>query len=56
MISITTQLKLHTSLHTVRGHVVQELLQAAADMDVLILGKGGSTASNHIGAVAQRVA
>lgn len=56
VVTITTQLKLHSSLLIVRGHVVQELLRAAEGMDLLILGKAGSSPGKRLGNVAQRMA
>jgi nucleotide-binding universal stress UspA family protein len=57
IVSVSSQLKLHGSLQVVRGHVVQELLQAAANVDLIILGKGGRAASGiRIGSVALRIA
>ena len=56
VVTITTQLKLHSSLQIVRGHVVQELLRAAAGTDLLILGKAGASPGKRLGNVAQRMA
>lgn len=54
VISVTTQLKLRGSLQIVRGHVAEELLQAARGVDLVILGKGGPAPGNRIGAVVER--
>lgn len=56
VVSITTQLKVHSTLQIVRGHVVQELLRAAEGMDLLILGKAGASPGKKLGNVAQRMA
>jgi len=56
VISVTTQLKLRGSLQIVRGHVAEELLQAARGVDLVILGKGGPAPGNRIGAVERRIA
>lgn len=53
VLSISNRLKVQGSLQVARGHVVQELLQAAGDVDLLILGKGGT---KRMGSVALRVA
>ena len=53
--SITRQLKLRGSLRIVRGQVVQEVLRATADMDLLILGRGETTVK-RCGSVALQMA
>ena len=54
VVSVTTQLKMHGSLQIARGQVVTELLRAAQDVDLLILGKGGG--ATRLGDVARRLA
>lgn len=55
IVNITTQFKLHASLQIVRGQVAQELLRAAQNVDLFILGKGRGTRGAHIGAIARQV-
>ena len=55
VVKVTTQLKLHASLQVVRGLVVQELLRAAENADLFILGKGGNVRGARIGAIAGQV-
>jgi len=55
VVKLTTQLKLHASLQVVRGLVVQELMRAAENADLFILGKGGNVRGARIGAIAGQV-
>jgi nucleotide-binding universal stress UspA family protein len=55
VVKLTTQLKLHASLQVVRGLVAQELLRAAENADLFILGKGGNVRGARIGTVAGQV-
>jgi nucleotide-binding universal stress UspA family protein len=55
VVKLTTQLKLHASLQVVRGLVAQELLRAAENADLFILGKGGNVRGARIGAIAGQV-
>lgn len=55
VVNITTQLKLHASLQIVRGQVAQELLRAAENADLLILGKGREVRGTRIGVIARQV-
>lgn len=56
VIKVTTQLKLHASLRILRGQVARELLHAAQDVDLVILGKGRGTRGENIGTIARQVA
>lgn len=56
VVNVTTQLKLHGSLRILRGQVARELLDAAQDVDLIILGKGRGTGGEHIGTIARQVA
>ena len=55
VVKVTTQLKLHASLQVVRGLVAQELLRAAENADLFILGKGGNVRGARVGAIAGQV-
>lgn len=55
IVNITTQFKLHASLQIVRGQIAQELLRAAQNVDLFIMGKGRGTRGAHIGAIARQV-
>jgi nucleotide-binding universal stress UspA family protein len=55
VVNVTTQLKLRSSLQVVRGQIARELLRAAENVDLVILGKGRGTGGTRIGAVARQV-
>jgi len=55
VVKVTTQLKLHASMQVVRGLVAQELLRAAENADLFILGKGGNVRGARIGTITGQV-
>jgi len=56
VVNVTTRLQLHASLQIVRGQVVHELLRAAENADLFVLGKGGKLRGARMGAIARQVA
>ena len=55
VVNVTTQLKLRSSLQVVRGQIAQELLRAAENVDLVILGKGREAGGARIGTIARQV-
>ncbi len=55
VVNITSRMNLHVSLRTARGQIGPELLRAAQDIDLLILGKAGKSPVVNIGATTRQV-